>query len=385
MKRTICAALALVFLLTLCACGKTGTGSGSAVGGTSSAENIFEQLVREKDNAENIFEQLVQEKVNIEDFSCKKAYTAAKKCLEKQDYDNAAVWFYIAQEAGRRTRDDEGCTQDARQMYEAMLGQDDAAAWMFVITARELDMELDWDGAAEYNEMLNAVPEDAGEKAGQIIMLADTKLYRLEQAKQYGTLSVASVPLRRWEEDGFAPAEPLRPGETELELTWEDDGRRASPDGTWEEIWYGDSVAKITRTDLEGNTIVTEYYEGEPETTEESDALGRVHIRTNHRTDLCGIYWYAYALYVPDTYPSSWEPDRFTHQYWFDLDGQLSFEYFYNEDGTECTEALFYKNGEPSYRCVAVYDENGERTGGIRYINAKTGEEFDPDTDGYPD
>lgn len=71
-------------------------------------------------------------------------------------------------------------------------------------------------------------------------------------------------------------AEPLRPGETELELTWEDDGRRASPDGTWEEIWYGDSVVKITRTDLEGNTIVTEYYEGEPETTEESDALGRV-------------------------------------------------------------------------------------------------------------
>ncbi len=42
MKRTICAALALVFLLALCACGKTGTGSGSAVGGTSSAENIFE-------------------------------------------------------------------------------------------------------------------------------------------------------------------------------------------------------------------------------------------------------------------------------------------------------------------------------------------------------
>ena len=371
MKRCICAALALVFLLTLCACGKTGTGSGSAVGGTSSAENIFEQLV--------------QEKVNIEDFSCKKAYTAAKKCLEKQDYDNAAVWFYIAQEAGRRTRDDEGCTQDARQMYEAMLGQDDAAAWMFVITARELDMELDWDGAAEYNEMLNAVPEDAGEKAGQSITLARTKMYRLEQAKQYGTLSVASVPLRRWEEDGFAPAEPLRPGETELELTWEDDGRRASPDGTWEEIWYGDSVVKITRTDLEGNTIVTEYYEGEPETTEESDALGRVHIRTNHRTDLCGIYWYAYALYVPDTYPSSWELDRFTHQYWFDLDGQISFEYFYNEDGTECNEKLFYKNGEPSYRCVAVYDENGKQTGGVRYINAKTGEEFDPDTDGYPD
>ena len=83
------------------------------------------------------------------------------------------------------------------------------------------------------------------------------RLYRLEQAKQYGTLSVASVPLRRWEEDGFAPAEPLRPGETELELTWEDDGRRASPDGTWEEIWYGDSVVQLTRTDLEGNTIVT--------------------------------------------------------------------------------------------------------------------------------
>lgn len=272
MKRCICAALALTLLLTLCACGRTGTGSGSAVGGTSSAENIFEQLV--------------QEKVNIEDFSCKKAYTVAKKCLEKQDYDNAAVWFYIAQEAGRRTRDDEGCTQDARQMYEAMLGQDDAAAWMFVITARELDMELDWDRAAEYNEMLIAVPEDASEKAGQSITLARTKMYRLEQAKQYGTLSVASVPLRRWEEDGFAPAEPLRPGETELELTWEDDGRRASPDGTWEEIWYGDSVAKITRTDLEGNTIVTEYYEGEPETTEESDALCRVHIRTNHRTPI---------------------------------------------------------------------------------------------------
>lgn len=52
MKRCICAALALVFLLTLCACGKTGTGSGSAVGGTSSVENIFEQLVQEKTNIE---------------------------------------------------------------------------------------------------------------------------------------------------------------------------------------------------------------------------------------------------------------------------------------------------------------------------------------------
>ena len=61
MKRTICAALALAFLLTLCACGKTGTGSGSAVGGTSSAENIFEQLV--------------QEKVNIEDFILKSSKT----------------------------------------------------------------------------------------------------------------------------------------------------------------------------------------------------------------------------------------------------------------------------------------------------------------------
>lgn len=82
MKRCICAALALVFLLTLCACGKTGTGSGSAVGGTSSVENIFEQLV--------------QEKTNIEAFSCKKAYTAAKKCLDKQNYDAAAVWLWIA-------------------------------------------------------------------------------------------------------------------------------------------------------------------------------------------------------------------------------------------------------------------------------------------------
>ena len=45
MKRTICAALALVFLLALCACGKTGTGSGSAVGGTSSAENIFDTRI----------------------------------------------------------------------------------------------------------------------------------------------------------------------------------------------------------------------------------------------------------------------------------------------------------------------------------------------------
>ena len=44
MKRTICAALALVFLLTLCACGKTEKG-GSTISGTSSAENIFEQLV----------------------------------------------------------------------------------------------------------------------------------------------------------------------------------------------------------------------------------------------------------------------------------------------------------------------------------------------------
>lgn len=371
MKRTICAALALTFLLTLCACGKTGTGAGSVIGGTSSAENIFEQLV--------------QGKVNIEDFSCKKAYTAAKKCLEKQDYDNAAVWFYIAQEAGRETRDDEGCSQDARQMYEVMLGRDDVAANMFISTARELDMEYDWDRAAEYNEMLIAVPEDASKKAGWIIMLADTKMHRLEQAKQYGTLSVAAVPLRRWEEDGFAPAEPLRPDEIGQDLTTFGDGWYASPDGTWQVLQYDDEVYCITRTDLDGNRIETDYYEGEPRTTEEIDAYGRVHIRTNHRTDLCGLYWYAYALYVPDTYPSSWEHDRFTHQYRFDLDGQLSSEYFYNEDGTECNEKLFYKNGEPSYRVVAVYDENGTQTGGARYINAKTGKEFDPDTDGYPD
>ena len=97
------------------------------------------------------------------------------------------------------------------------------------------------------------------------------------------------------------------------------------------------SVVKITRTDLEGNTIVTEYYEGEPE-NDGGKRRARPRAYPNEPSDryLCGIYWYAYALYVPDTYPSSWEPDRFTHQYWFDLDGQLSFEYFYNEDGTEC-------------------------------------------------
>ena len=131
--------------------------------------------------------------------------------------------------------------------------------------------------------------------------------------------------------------------------------------------------------------IVTEYQDGQPLTTEERDAFERVHIRTNHRTDLCSIYLYAYAEYVPGSYPSTWEKDRFTHQYWFDLDGQLMFENFYNEDGMECIERLFYKNGEPSYRCAAVYDENGKRTGGVTYINAKTGEVFDPDADGYPD
>ena len=40
---------------------------------------------------ENIFEQLVQEKTNIEAFSCKKADTAAKDCLDKQNYDAAAA------------------------------------------------------------------------------------------------------------------------------------------------------------------------------------------------------------------------------------------------------------------------------------------------------
>ena len=143
MKRCICAALALVFLLTLCACGKTGTGSGSAVGGTSSVENIFEQLV--------------QEKTNIEAFSCKKAYTAAKKCLDKQNYDAAAVWLWIAKNAAWEVWEDEGCGKQALQDADEYISRgDDNAAYLLLSYGEEID-GVHYEDDARFDEKLSAL------------------------------------------------------------------------------------------------------------------------------------------------------------------------------------------------------------------------------------
>lgn len=349
--------------------GRTGTGSGSAVGGTSSAENIFEQLV--------------QEKTNIEAFSCKKAYTAAKKCLDKQNYDAAAVWLWIANNAAWEVWEDEGCGKQALQDADEYISRgDDNAAYLLLSYGEEID-GVHYEDDARFDEKLSALQNVQHDKIPDRWKLEE-KMYRLEQAKQYGTLSVASVPLRRWEEDGFdrqSRSAGRNGAGADLGGRW----TARVADGTWEEIWYGDSVVTITRTDLEGNTIVTEYYEGEPETTEESDALAAC---ISERTigQICAAFTGMRMRCMCRTPILPHGSLTASHiNTGLTSTGSFRLNISTMRTGTECTEELFYKNGEPSYRCVAVYDENGERTGGIRYINAKTGEEFDPDTDGYPD
>lgn len=102
MKRTICAALALVFLLTLCACGRTGSGSSSAV---SAAEVPAEEgraadgTPAEERNSTEEDAAYGQSTSRRREYSYDEAYAIAEEYAEQEAYSMAGVYFGIAKEA----------------------------------------------------------------------------------------------------------------------------------------------------------------------------------------------------------------------------------------------------------------------------------------------
>ena len=103
------------------------------------------------------FEQLVQEKTNIEAFSCKKAYTAAKKCPDKQNYDAAAVWLWIANNAAWEVWEDEGCGKQALQDADEYISRgDDNAAYLLLSYGEEID-GVHYEDDARFDEKLSAL------------------------------------------------------------------------------------------------------------------------------------------------------------------------------------------------------------------------------------
>ena len=386
MKRCICAALALTLLFTLCACGKMKSKSGYAVSTTEvpaeegHAADGTPAEAHDSTEEDAAYEQGTSRR---KEYSYDEAYAIAEAYAEQEDYSMAGVYYGIAKEADP-TR------------AEAYLGEAEAHFEQGInIAATKILLDgLDKVSDPEMlNERLAQLPEDWIETAQMQMEELRRQQARDEEVRESGVQQSGPQNLCRWEQSGYSAAEPLRPGGTYLQLfeqeTTNGEIMRASADYSWvESYWKGSDGARvlsqIEMIDEEGNQIITEYTDGEPDTTTEIDQYGRDRIVTLHlyRPTNSYLYWFKYIEYLPDTETSY--DERYAHICYFEDGGQIRYEDFFDESGKNLIERLVYQDGTPSYAYFFSYDERGKRTK-TEYFNVRTGEYFDPDTDGYPD
>lgn len=386
MKRTICAALALTFLLTLCACGRTGSGSSSAV---SAAEVPAEEgraadgTPAEERNSTEEDAAYGQSTSRRREYSYDEAYAIAEDYMEQEDYLKAGLYFGVAKD------------KDPTRA-EAYLGEAEAYFKQGISVA---GTEILIDGLDKVSEpeilskRLAQLPADLVDQAQMVLDESHRQQARDDEVRESGVQQRGPQHLCRWEQSGYSAAEPLRPDGTYLQLFEQEKTNgeiiRASADYSWvESYWKGSDGARvlsqIEMIDEEGNQIITEYTDGEPDTTTEIDQYGRDRIVTLHlyRPTNSYLYWFKYIEYLPDT-EASYDV-RYAHICYFEDGGRIRYEDFFDESGKNLIERLVYQDGAPSYAYFFSYDERGKQTK-TEYFNVKTGEYFDPDTDGYPD
>lgn len=385
MKRYICFVLVLTFTLTLCACGWAGSESGSTVNSTVLVEEgrVADGTPTEEHNSTEKDTAYKQDTANRKKYSYDEAYAIAEDYMEQEDYLKAGLYFGVAKD------------KDPTRA-EAYLGEAEAYFKQGISVA---GTEILIDGLDKVSEpeilskRLAQLPADLVDQAQMVLDESHRQQARDEEVRQSGVQQTGPQHLCRWEQTGYSAAEPLRPGGTYLQLfdqeTTNGELMRASADYSWvESYWKNDDgtlrLSQIEMVDKEGNQIITEYTDGAPDTTTEYDEYGRARIATLHLYQPTNsyLYWFCYIEYLPDT--EELHDVRYAHIYYFEDGGRMRYEDFFDESGKNMIERLVYKDGNPIYAYFFSYDEHGNRIK-TEYFNVRTGEYFDPDTDGYPD